>query len=378
MTFSDASGVGFRRDISQTSVALKGEPQYLIDSLLGLQLNARYRQKWGAVLQLRIRDQIEKDLNDYLKLAFLSYQVNPSLSVRAGLLPIDAYMLSESRDVKYTYPWVRPNFNFYAAVVLNNFKGMDISYRHFLGDGMLEWRLGGGNFSTYSVLTQKAVTYLEFKDFITFTLLYDLTPFSVRFSLLDATVDKMTFVQGMDDIVTKFLAAVPKLPPSASDLFSNNTLAGSKVDQYALALTYDQNSWLIQSEASYINYQGSNPVIFYSGYLSVAYRIGKWTPYAVVSRLYSGGRKGSTDFIRNIDPNIADDVAEVVGLTVRRGNQSTLNLGARWNINSNVALKAQWGYHRLGKFSNYGWAGNEGHPMEKHVNTFTLSMDFLF
>lgn len=377
VVFSDASGSAMRRDSSKQEVVLKGEPAYLIDSLLGLQINAHYK-KWSAVTQLKVRDQDKKDLNDYLALAFLSYQFTPSTSARAGLLPIDAYMLSESRDVSYTYPWVRPDLNFYTPVVLNNFKGADISYRHYLGLGMLEWRLGGGTFTSHNALTQRTKIYLEFKDFITANLLYDNCPVKLRLSLLSATVEKMAFVKGFDDLVKEFVSVQPKLPPSAVSLFGENSLAGSKVVQYALSATYDGIPWLLQSEISHINYKSDNPLRLYSGYVSAAYRFRQWASYAVISRIFSGGRKGSAELIAKIDPNTADEVEEMVGLVTRRTNQTTVSLGLRWNVNNNIALKAQWDKHRLGQYAKYSWLAGQGSPSEKYVNILTLSMDFLF
>jgi hypothetical protein len=40
--------------------------------------------------------------------AFISYAPVPDMKVRAGRLGWDVYMLSDSRNVGYSYLWVRP------------------------------------------------------------------------------------------------------------------------------------------------------------------------------------------------------------------------------------------------------------------------------
>jgi hypothetical protein len=59
--------------------------------------------------------------------------------------------------------------------------------------------------------------------------------------------------------------------------------------------------------------------------------------------------------------------------------QSTVSLGARWDIVSNAALKVQWDHIRLGSGS-YGTFGNiqPGFPLGGAVNVYSAVVDFVF
>lgn len=63
-----------------------------------------------------------------LEWAYLAWQANDRLLVRAGRLRTATYMYSETLDVGFSYPWLRLPDEVYGQIQLSNYEGIDLVY----------------------------------------------------------------------------------------------------------------------------------------------------------------------------------------------------------------------------------------------------------
>lgn len=64
-----------------------------------------------------------------LEWAYLAYEINDQVTVRAGRLRPGVYMFSETLDVGYSYPWLRLPDEVYSQFPVSNFEGTDVLYK---------------------------------------------------------------------------------------------------------------------------------------------------------------------------------------------------------------------------------------------------------
>lgn len=99
-------------------------------NLLGLQVTGQVNEKVTATAQL-----IARSNNDYqvdAEWAYLSWQANDSVKVRAGRLRTPFYMYSDFLDVGYSYTWITPPQEVY-YLPFNNVDGIDVYLTGTLG-----------------------------------------------------------------------------------------------------------------------------------------------------------------------------------------------------------------------------------------------------
>ena len=104
------------------------------DSVMGVQTNFRLGDSAEAVLQVVSR---ESPKNNYLpraSLAFLSYSPSPESTLRMGRLRLPIFMLSDSIDINYAHPWVRPPVEVYGLSPFSDLDGIDFFYRRRIKD----------------------------------------------------------------------------------------------------------------------------------------------------------------------------------------------------------------------------------------------------
>ncbi len=379
ITASDSDVFGFRRGISAITSAYKGDIEPLIDSSFNLQLTARYKTRIEAMAQLKVREQGANDkLGDYIPIAFLTYRHSPSWSVRAGRIPIDVFMLSESHDVSYAYPWVRQITNTYGLFQLDSYEGMDVNYRKAINDGFLEWRLSAGTFKAHVSLSEREVLRAKFKDYYSTILQYDKNNWRLRASYMQGNMDHMFFISGAREAAQRFLDVLPILGEKTRSIFLQGVPFNStSTSQTAIGASYENKRWQLQAESVFTRVQDAETVDFNSGYVSAAYRLDKWTPYAALARLQSSGRPSAKAAFSDLTDEQHRVLTPLAALISSSANQTTFITGLRWDFRYNMALKLQWNRHRIGRHGGYLWHQIPGSTKKQYVNTWSLNLDFI-
>ncbi len=120
-------------------------------SKFGAQLQYGLTDTIGATIQLTAKAE-KDDWQANLEWAYLSWQADQNLMLRAGRLRTPVFMYSETLDVGYSYPWLRLPDEVYSLVHLTNYEGADAIYSLPLSYGSVSLQLAAGqakNADTY-------------------------------------------------------------------------------------------------------------------------------------------------------------------------------------------------------------------------------------
>lgn len=345
----------FVRDLSQP----RGTTDHWdarVDSILGLQANWQLTPQLEAVVQATSRYRYDRTFTPEISWAFLKYDPNPQLSLRAGRLGTEFFMLADSRLVGYSYLPVRPPGDFFWYLPFYAIDGVDLAVTVPVGEDVLRGKIYYGVSDANIPLADKqwkidgsamAGGYLDYQAG---AWLFRLSYANIRFSN-DLPID---------DVLAAYLPAA-----QAAQAGQYLTTANTRSHYYSFGAIYDSGPWQFQLMLNKIK-QGSN--IFQSsdgGYMLAGYRIGPVTPYLGYSWIHSDSR-GNT-----LNPVVASIMAD------SHADQNTTMLGARWDFTRNMAIKAQWDAIRGEPASIFPYRREQAAWTGK-TDVFTVTMDFVF
>lgn len=150
-------GWGFRRDVSHPG-SIDHSTSAAVDSRLGLQLNYAPTRWLEFVGQAVLRQRSDQSSLAALEWAFVALRPTPDWTLRLGRINLDAFLLSDYRNVGFAYPWVRPEIGFYGTIPLYSITGGDLT--RTWADGSTYWKAklfaGNGSITVKQYQTDQA------------------------------------------------------------------------------------------------------------------------------------------------------------------------------------------------------------------------------
>ncbi len=379
LTSSGSDELGFRRDATQKEEVYHGDVGFLTDSRAGIQVNAKLNPQFNAAVQLVVKERISHNIDKLLELAFLSYRPTNNLELRFGRLKGAIYMLSEYRDVGFAYLWARPVSEFYGYFLFQSADGMDVQYSmNTPGGGFLQLKAFGGythinapfgdtEWNTGSIPAYGLNLNFEKNNWI----------FRAGWARAEFEDGDLTIFNDLKDP----LQSIPSfLWPDAQGLADKLSYDDSFANFYSLGMTYDNGQWVVQSELGMLNSSKAILPTTMSGYLSLGYRVGKFTPYVVASFIDSTKDRYSSPepFLPSLQP-----LHEVVvgAINESRASQNTISVGTRWDLSRHTALKFQWDVRHIKGGEAVLWRlapQDDFFTKDQTVNTFSINLDFIF
>ena len=357
-----------------------------VDSKLGVQVDARITEQLSATLQLVGQHRYDNSYTPQVEWANLKYRVTPDLDVRFGRTVTMPFMVSDSRLVGYSNPWIRPPQEVYGLIPLTNKDGVDATYRIHIGDVTNAIHTSYGQTSARLPASGK-VTAKHYFD-ISNTVEYG--PASVRASYSTGRVDLHT--PALDTLIaglTQFGNAASALPPFAAagaqslGLAQKYRFEDAPISIIALGASYDRDRWLLMAE--WARFNGHSLLADSTAwYATGAYRIGAFTPYLTLARLKPdrGAEPGIT--AAGLPPPLAATATALnTGLNTAIAGatfgQRSLAAGLRWDFMKNTSLKLQYDRVNLDAGSS-GRLGNvqPGFQSGGNVHVFSVAVDFVF
>ena len=357
------------------------------DSILGGQANITWAKNWDSVAQVVLQDHANTDFENFLKLAFIRYRPSRDWAIRAGRLNSDLYLLSEYPHVGFAYLWVRPPHEYYSfASAGGHFDGIDIEYSQVINDGFLRLKLAAGN-TTAKLTASGDDFFIDFDNLMTFSATYALDAWTMRFSV--SRTELGDYKQASLDEFINLLDSVPPIIwPQAAALSASFNTEKHTVEYAALGLTYDNDNWLIQSEVGLSESGWAAISSNLNAYLSVGYRLDSTTIFTGIS--ISENRHELTDVT---PPQFPPGTPIQISLPVQQlafaakdaadrlvVHQHSINIGAKWQISDNWALKAQIDHFDIKPTGGGLWSISNAEDVGKRhkVNVFTLSASVVF
>jgi len=161
-TMLDSHDYEFRSSMNQSKGADRGL-DLGVDSKLGLQGVADFGNGLsltGQLLGQRRRDDPSATSNNDFDVGFewlyAQYALSSNLDVRLGRVVLPAFMISDSRNVGYSQPWLRAPMSVYAGMPLTNVDGAQVNWRLPLGSAILNVQPTYGQ-SSYNIQSGKFV-----------------------------------------------------------------------------------------------------------------------------------------------------------------------------------------------------------------------------
>lgn len=298
-------------------------------SLFALQGTFRVSDRSQAVMQLVARGAEQWD--PVMEWAYLSHRPTSDLQLRAGKMRIPFFMYSDSLELGYSQPWVRPPEAVYGPIAITSYVGADATRTFNLGGSSLD-----AQFFTGFTDEDGSVVDVELRNMAGVTLSWTDFVWTARGIAATAEIS-------IDSAVLGILA----------DRDRGNF--------FGLGLSYDDGTWQVISEVTRLEVDNQFADTD-SAYLSVGRRFGAWTPYVMTGWIES-----------------KDDSDRLGQLSVLNTQRQEYSVGTRWDITPGVAIKADVTHAR-------GFERNPGGLDPQYVlgtgrnstNVYTLTLDSAF
>lgn len=335
-----------------------------VDSKLGLQGSAKFNSMFSATVQLLSKQNGKGNFNPGLEWAFLKAQLTPGIAVRVGRMGGPFFAVSDFREVGYANTWVRPPLDVYGQVPFGTFDGADVNYQTATPMGTFSAQVFAGK--EKAVVAGTDVDFNKIKGYNT-TLEMD-NGLTLRFGHVSGylTAHTTTLAALVATIrQTPFTSVANELDPT-----------DKKASFTGMGLNWDLGNWLVAAEYTQRRTDSYAPDTN-AWYLTLGHRIEKFTPYVTISQLKNVD-SNITNTIQPLTPGLAALKAGVDGFVASQyRQQKTWALGVRWDVQRNVALKAQ--FDRI-KPTGPGFFINTapGFGTGNSVNVYSVAVDTVF
>lgn len=349
-------GTAFVRDMSQPKGAANRGLNWELDSRLGVQAMINPLENLQGVAQVISRYRAENNFDPELNLGYLKYSPTEYLDLRGGRVGYDIFHAADSRDVGFSYLWIRPPLEYYGADLANYIDGGDIVFQMPVGAGISRIKL-------YSGLARNQVPNLaaqkQWAGNITADLgiMQDLAGTRIVGGLIDyhgnnwvlrlsqsnirilkeipaGPIDTLAFIRN-----TAMTQPDPALAGTLTALADDIAFAGKTLKFSSVGIIYEDGP--LRTEGA-IYHLTSNSLMFSNltaGYWSVGYRFGKITPYATIAATKSRKSYRATE-LAGKGVGAAVSVAQFM-LTRAEQDRQGYTAGIRYDLADNVALKFQ-------------------------------------
>jgi hypothetical protein len=347
-----------------------------VDSLVGAQGNAQITPQFSAVLQVISEQNSNSSFSPRIEWAFLKYQVTPDFFVRLGRTALDAFLLADSRNVDFTYAWVRPPVELYDLVPSTNSDGIDFNYRFEVGGGSntVDAAVGYNSYQ-YPIANSRNTATADSHEQLALVDTFQRGSATFRLTYGQAHITVPTLEPLFD--------AFREFGPQGVGIADRFDVNDRIVAYYGLSGSYEPGDWFLMAELGRTNYHSALGEAT-GWYVSSGRRIGKVTPYATYAqtRPNVGTRAAGLDLSGLPPAQAAEAGALNAGLNATLAtiaSQRTLSLGARFDVTSSIDLKLQWDRTNLGANSE-GWLTNvqPGFPFGSSYTLVSATLDFVF
>lgn len=285
------------------------------DTVFGLQLHAGLKDKLSATVQATAHG--ANDLDPEIEWAYLTYDLRPELSFKAGKQRMPLYYYSDYLDVGYAYHWLRPPVDVYGEGI-SAYTGLSLDYGTLFNDwqiGVQGWLGRGENDNAFNWRAR-----LDNAGGLIATASRDWL--SLRFSRHWGEA-----YGGYDGLVTVPATTLSESNPI--DIVFSEVAVHADFDKYFFIAEYTR--------------------LDTSPYIETVSFLANGT--AIVSRaddraalMFSAGYRfsDSVTVYGGYSENASSLSIPVIGLnTYSDTKRETWNTGVRWDVHENIALKAQ-------------------------------------
>lgn len=357
---SSTESAEFVRDLSQPGgVAKKWSAK--IDSVAGLQASWHASETLAAIAQVVSRYHSSGSFDPELTWAYLKFDPNQNLSLRAGRLGTEFYMLADSRLVGFSYLPIRPPNDYFGALPFSYIDGFDGLATLPLGEGLLRGKLFSGLTREKAPLADRQWD-LNRSRMSGGHLDYQQGAWQWRLGYAQIRFDKDLPIEPLHALLRGFGAV------GTSEALS---VSGKTSRFYSAGVVYDSGPLQLELMLSRTRQESAIFEHSHAGYLIAGYRLGELTPFAGYTWMKSSPKHLSSGLGPAIDATVAGVMAD------SHSDQHTNFAGLRWDFRRNTALKIQVDAIRGTPQSIFS-TRREKSDYGGRMNIYSLALDFVF
>jgi hypothetical protein len=375
MVTSDSDQYGYRKSVSSDGAVFSGDLDFKQHSLLGFQADWSISPKFDAVYQGVLRDLPESSFDRFTTLAFLRYEIDAHWSVRVGRTAPDIFLLTEYRDVDFSYIWATAPNEVYGIVPYRSIDGIDVTYSGRSLGGLFTAKLFTGS-SEGEISDNSILETIKIKNVMGIALSFDNFDWIVHAKHSQVTIDNEpksnAFLFNSINQVPDFLW------PNSNEFAQSLLMTGEDVSYSSISGQYQWQRWLASAEWSQIKSKSAVLPKITSAYAALSYEMNAhqfYSVYAVTdSSTYVFDEPGVNEVVLG---ELIYGINEAMNFY--SPNQKTVSLGWRYDISSNTAASFQWNYTKLDKSGTTLWLSNPAQPKtSENISTFFLTLSVVF
>lgn len=340
------------------------------DSVIGLQAMTELSDQWSFISQVVANGYAFNDEDPYspeLEWLLLQYSYSESTKLRFGRIRNPLYIYSNTQEVGYTYPWVRPPVNAYPLFLapFKHFDGADLTYYTAIEDVDLEFQvIAGRTASEYEGSDTESHWQIGGK------VLASWNDMSLHFSgqRMEVSIENSN-VSSLRDAFQAFSLKYSGQADAqqAFDAVVDAFVADHQPAHYlSVGGSWEIDRWTLMSEVLHFRSADQNFSNDSDGYyISASYRINRFEPYVMIGEYHN---RFSRDIENKIDATAEfypygagetlndapdgvslDEVRATTKFIFRQFNaeQETVSLGLRYDFTDQADFKFEIEYYNF-------------------------------
>ncbi len=376
---NDNPDLTFRRDITQDTGSINNNWEWRNDTFLGVQWTRQWTYQLETSAQFVVKDRFENSLKNALEWGFFRYRPIDGLDIRLGRMGSDIFLVSDHRQVAYSYPWVRPPHEYYGFIAFYHFDGIDVNKRVDFDTGTLNIKSFYGRSDEFYPASFGGfrLTLLESG----LSLSYELDQWKFRYSYATFSIQN----NNMNALTDGLNQAEPQWP-DAKQVLDDYSTKGKRFQYNELGFSYDNNTWWVQSEITELKSNADVLPTTRHFYATTGWRLGSISIFALKGRVYTATDEPVVPSPPAFyPPQIAQQLLALAAgaqyaFDTSRTNQQSMGVGARWDFTRKMAFKLQVDKFHVEKKGSTLWLNsNVSNIYRDHdARVISISMDLLF
>ncbi|MDE2592596.1 MAG: hypothetical protein KGL57_00045 [Burkholderiales bacterium] len=349
------------------------------DTVLAAQFTVNPHGDLKGVMQFVSKQDAYGSTWPKIEWAYLGWDVNASLNVKAGRVVAPVFMTSETRNVAFAQVMARPMNTMYQMNPITNANGVNFKWNTRIDDK--EFGLEG--VAGKSAVTNTTAKY-QAKQLFGLAARYTQGPWTLRAGLTEVKIDVALSATTAAKVAA--LQASPACSNCTAVLNDRLVLTGVKAGVQTIGAMYDDDTYIVQAE--WATRPGNSILVpdARGWYAMAGKRIHAWTPYVML------GQFKITEADLGLQPTAPAYASAIqfyndsfVGLG--RGDRKQIGAGVRWDFAPKLALKMQWDQYKVAHPAygtnpalSYDIPAPPATPsaFDGKVNSLTLNLDFIF
>ncbi len=346
------------------------------DTLLAAQVTVHPTGPVKGVMQFVSKQDYAGSVWPKIEWAYLGWDVNSSLNVKAGRVVAPVFMTSETRNVAFAQIMARPMNTVYQINPITNINGGNFKWNTRMGENEvgLEGMVGRASVSN-------SLGKFEAKQALGLGARLANGPWTVRAGLMamKMDVDSPTIAAQLAGL--KGLAACLNC---SSVIDSRFRLDNIKVRVQTIGALYDDDTYIVQAEYATRPSDSTFLAKAKGWYAMAGKRIDAWTPYVMLGEFkVSESDLGLQPASAPAAPTVQFLNDSLFGLG--NSHRKQIGAGVRWDFAPKLALKMQWDQYKVSNPNtsknvvvDYPISAATPTAFDGKVNSLTLNLDFIF